>query len=167
MKNKFLMIAIFLFTVISDQVSKIIINNTFDLYESVSLIKNFLYLRYIRNPGIAFGMSFGHPLLMLAVTSLIILILLILFLKGKIAPYNEIGKIAMVMILGGAVGNLIDRIRMREVIDFIDMGLGDYRWPVYNFADAYVTIGMFILIYVLSFKNPHTNVSINNSSEKK
>ena len=165
MKNKFLLIALFLFTVVSDQISKLIINKSFDLNESVSLIKNFLYLRYIKNPGIAFGLSFGHPLLMLAVTSLIIIILFILFLKGKIAPDNELGKIAMVMILGGAIGNLIDRIRMREVIDFIDMGLGSYRWPVYNLADAYVTIGMFILIYVISFKKPHMNVSINKSSE--
>ena len=165
MKNKFVLIALFLFTIASDQITKLIINKTFDLNESVSLIKNFLYLRYIKNPGIAFGLSLGHPLLMLAVTSLIIIILFVLFLKGKITPDNELGRIAMVMILGGAIGNLIDRIRMREVIDFIDMGLGRYRWPVYNLADTYVTIGMFILIYVLSFKNPPRNVSINKSSE--
>ena len=58
----------------------------------------------------------------------------------------------MVLVLGGAVGNLIDRIRMREVIDFIDMGIGRYRWPTYNFADIYVTVGMFILIFFYALK---------------
>jgi len=164
-KHKYVLIALFLFTIVTDQVSKLIIHTKFDLNESVSLIKNILYLRYIKNPGIAFGLSFGHPLFMLAVTTIIIIILFILFLKGKIASENELGKIAMVMILGGAIGNLIDRIRMKEVIDFIDMGLGRYRWPVYNLADTYVTIGMFILIYVVSFKDSQRNDSIPNASD--
>ena len=133
-----------------------IVHKTFDLNESICLLDNILYLRYIRNPGIAFGLTFGHPLFMLTVTTLIILILSYLFIKGKIAHGNDLGKIAMILVLGGAIGNLIDRIRMREVIDFIDMGVGNYRWPIYNLADTYVTIGMFVLIYILSFKtHPH------------
>ena len=156
MKKKILLFALFFFTIVSDQATKFIVHRTFELNESISLINNILYLRYIKNPGIAFGISFGHPLFMLTVTTLIILILSYLFLKGKIAPDHELGKIAMILVLGGAIGNLIDRIRMREVIDFIDMGVGNYRWPVYNLADTYVTVGMFVLIYILSFKTrPH------------
>lgn len=165
MKNKLLLFALFVFIIVSDQVSKFVIDTTFVLSESRSIIGNILYLRYIRNPGAAFGLSFGHPLVMLIVTILIIIILGYLFLRGKLFTNNIPGRVALVMVLGGAFGNLIDRIRMREVIDFIDMGVGRYRWPVYNLADVYVTFGMFILIYLYSFKmNPQKN-SINNPSE--
>ncbi len=164
MKNKLLLFALFVFIVVSDQISKFIVNATFHLNESRSIIENILYLRYITNPGAAFGLSFGHPYVMLIVTILIIIILGYLFLSGKLFTNNITGEVAMVMVLGGAVGNLIDRIRMREVIDFIDMGVGRYRWPVYNLADVYVTFGMFIMIYLYSFKIKPQENSINNSS---
>ena len=151
-KNKLLLFALFVFIVVSDQFSKFIVDTTFHLNESKSIIGNILYLRYIKNPGAAFGLSFGHPHVMLTVTILITVILGYLFLSGKLFTDNKTGEIAMVLVLGGAVGNLIDRIRMREVVDFIDMGIGSYRWPVYNLADIYVTVGMFIMIYIYTFK---------------
>ena len=152
MSNKLLLFALFVFTIVSDQISKIIVSSTFDLYDKKIIISNILYLSYIKNKGAAFGLSVGHPLIMLTITILIILILGYLFLKGKIFPGDVFCRVGMVLVLGGAVGNLIDRIRMREVIDFIDMGIGRYRWPTYNFADIYVTIGMFILIFFYAFK---------------
>ncbi len=152
MSNKLLLFALFVFTIVSDQISKIIVSSTFDLYDKKIIISNILYLSYIKNKGAAFGLSIGHPLVMLTVTILIILIFGYLFLKGKFFPDNIFCNVGMVLVLGGAIGNLIDRIRMREVIDFIDMGIGRYRWPTYNFADIYVTIGMFILIFFYAFK---------------
>lgn len=165
MKNKLLLFALFVFVIVSDQVSKYFIVATFNLHESRRIVNNILYIRYIKNPGAAFGLSFGPPLVMLAVTILIIIILGYLFLKGNLFSDNMPGKIAMVMVLGGAVGNLIDRIRMKEVVDFIDMGVGHYRWPVYNLADVYVTIGMVILIYFFSFKAKPQKNFITRSSD--
>ena len=165
MKNSLLLFALFVFTVVSDQVSKYFIVATFNLHESKRILYNILYLRYIKNPGAAFGLSFGHPLLMLTITILIIIILGYLFLKGNLFSDNILGKTAMVMILGGAVGNFIDRMVMKEVVDFIDMGVGHYRWPVYNLADVYITIGMFIMIYLFSFKAKPRKTSIIHSSE--
>ncbi len=165
MKNKLLLFALFVFVIVSDQVSKYFIVATFNLHESRRILYNILYLRYIKNPGAAFGLSFGHPLLMLTITILIIIILGYLFLKGNLFSDNILGKTAMVMILGGAVGNLIDRMVMKEVVDFIDMGVGHYRWPVYNLADVYVTIGMVILIYFFSFKAKPQKNFITRSSD--
>ena len=165
MKNALLLFTLFVFTVVSDQVSKYFIVATFNLHESRRILYNILCLRYIKNPGAAFGLSFGHPLLMLTITILIIIILGYLFLKGNLFSDNILGKTAMVMVLGGAVGNLIDRMVMKEVVDFIDMGVGNYRWPVYNLADVYITIGMFIMIYLFSFKAKPRKTSIIHSSE--
>lgn len=161
MKKNFLFFTIFLCTVISDQVSKLFIDSHFAINESKILIDDFLYLRYIRNPGIAFGISLYHPILMLCITLLIIFVLVYLFLKGIIGSEGLTGKIAIILILGGAAGNLIDRIRMKEVIDFIEMGIGEYRWPIYNLADVYVTCGMFMLIYLYTFSSKRLNNSEN------
>ncbi|MFC1552214.1 signal peptidase II [Candidatus Latescibacterota bacterium] len=160
MKSKLLLTFLFLFAIVSDQISKHLISSHFDLYESKSLVGNFLYIHYIKNPGAAFGLTLGHPLIMLAITITIVIVLSYLFIKGDLFSDNMLGKFAMVMVLAGAFGNLIDRIRFREVVDFIDMGIGTHRWPVYNMADLYVTIGMFILIYYFAFKEtPGQNTS--------
>lgn len=118
-------------------------------------------MTYIRNSGAAFGISFGSSNVMFAVTALVIIFLVFLYFKGTLRPDHIIGKISVMMVLGGAVGNLIDRIRMGEVIDFIDMGIGLHRWPIYNFADIYVTIGMFILliIYTLQKDSPEEPIA--------
>ncbi|MFC1490760.1 signal peptidase II [Candidatus Latescibacterota bacterium] len=164
MKNNLLLTLLFLFAIVSDQISKYFITVNFNLYESKSLIGNFLYFHYIKNPGAAFGLTLGHPLFMLAITILIVIILGYLFLKGNIFSDNMLGKTAMVLVLGGAFGNLIDRVRFMEVVDFIDMGIGTHRWPVYNLADVYVTIGMFILIYYFTFiESPGQNSKADSS----
>ncbi|MFC1539590.1 signal peptidase II [Candidatus Latescibacterota bacterium] len=164
MKNKLLLTFLFLFAIVSDQISKYLISQNFEMYESKSLIGNLLNIHYIKNPGAAFGLTLGHPLLMLVITILIIITLGYLFIRGNIFSDSMLGKFAMVMVLGGAFGNLIDRIRFREVVDFIDMGIGTHRWPVYNMADVYVTIGMFILIFYFTFKEtPGQNTPANAS----
>ena len=165
-RNK-LLVGLFFGVVLADQISKVIIDRTFNLNETLPLVGDVLYLRYIRNPGIAFGLSLGHPLVMLGVTTLIIAVMGGLFIKGKIASESVLEKIAMVMVLGGAIGNLLDRIRMREVIDFIDMGIGSYRWPVYNLADTFVTVGMAMLVFTIVFgkerQKPDENTSFTRS----
>jgi len=157
--SKLLFSLLFLCVVISDQVTKFIIDSTLSLHESRSIIGNVLQLTYVRNSGAAFGLSFGNQTVMFIVTVVVTITLFYLFISGKIDTGTIVGKIALVMVLGGAIGNLIDRIRMGEVIDFIDMGFGRYRWPVYNLADIYVTVGMFMLIFSFVIQSKSSEVS--------
>ena len=152
-KNLFFTL-LFISAVLIDQLTKILISSKFEYGQSISIIKNILYLHYVKNSGIAFGLSVGSPVLMIALTFIVIVLFFYFFLKGKLFSDSFLGKIAVVLILGGAVGNLIDRVRFREVTDFIEMGIGQYKWPIYNFADVFVTFGMFMLIYFYSFKSP-------------
>lgn len=151
MKNRLVFLVLFLFTIISDQLSKFLVNQHLELHETKRILGNVLYLRYIKNPGIAFGISFFHPMVMIVVTMLIIIILGYLFFRGSVIPTTKSARIAVILVLGGAIGNLIDRVRMGEVIDFIEMGIAGHYWPVYNCADIFVTVGMCILIYHFAF----------------
>jgi len=155
----------FLFAVVTDQLSKLSVVSFFNLYESRDIVGDYLKLTYIRNSGAAFGLSFGNSDVMFVITILVIILLTYLFFKGTLRPDHGIGRIAVFIVLGGAVVNLIDRIRFGQVIDFIDMGIGRYRWPVYNFADIYVTIGMFILFFTYAFKKDRTEDSITRATE--
>jgi signal peptidase II len=145
-KHRLFLLTLFIFAVLTDQLTKAAIHSSFELYQAKKIIPHFLSLRYIRNSGVAFGLQIGHPTIMLALTILVILILAYLYFKERLFANRLSGQIAMMFVFGGAFGNLIDRIRFGEVIDFIQMGIGPYTWPVYNFADVFVTIGMFILI---------------------
>ncbi len=160
MRRNLWLSAVFIFAVVSDQFSKFAVDSTFNLYDSRSVLGDYLRLTYIRNSGAAFGISFGSSKVMFAVTVLVIIFLVYLYLKGTLRPEHIIGKIAVILVLGGAIGNLIDRIRMEEVIDFIDMGIGNHRWPIYNFADIYVTIGMFILLFIYTVQKDGSEESL-------
>ena len=146
MRKKIFLTVFFILAVLIDQASKFAVDSRYNLYDSRSIIGNVLQLRYIRNSGAAFGISFGNETVMLVVTVIVTGLLVYMFFSGKITPGSVIGDSALVLVIAGAVGNLIDRIRMREVIDFIDMGIGHHRWPTYNVADIYVTCGMIVLI---------------------
>ena len=116
----------------------------------------FFRLVHINNTGAVFGLFQGHSFALAIFASVIIAVLLFYgFFIYRHFPFLDtiLGRLALGLILGGAVGNLTDRIRMGEVIDFIDMGIGNYRWPVYNLADIYITIGMFVLIFINIFKS--------------
>jgi len=131
-----------------DQISKIILAYNIPKYASVPVIKGFFNLVHVRNRGMAFGLmnrpghSFTFYFLIAASLGAIVL-LLIWFRKMKDEDHNI--TIGISLILGGAVGNLIDRIRLGEVIDFLDFYVGSYHWPAFNVADAAITIGIFWL----------------------
>ncbi len=152
MRHKISLFLLFVVSLIADQVSKITIDNTFALYDSKPLIGSVLRLHYIRNAGVAFGMRFGSAPVMLTITVLVTCVLLYLVFSGKFSPSGMVGRVALILVLSGAIGNLIDRFRLGEVIDFIDMGIGTWRWPTYNFADIYVSIGMVMLIVLQLFE---------------
>ena len=131
-----------------DQISKIVLAYNIPKYASVPVIKGFFNLVHVRNRGMAFGLMNrpGHVFklyFLIAATLGAIVLLLFWFRKMKDEDHNI--TIGISLILGGAVGNLIDRIRLGEVIDFLDFYVGSYHWPAFNVADAAITIGIFWL----------------------
>lgn len=141
--------------VILDQMSKAMITGAVRLHESIPVIQGILNLVHVRNRGIAFGlMNRSHPnagfwLLVAATGAAIGLLLFWLFrLKDRDLQMT----FGLSLIVGGALGNLIDRLRFREVVDFIDVFWGPYHWPAFNVADAAITIGTLWLAVTLFFK---------------
>ena len=140
------------FIIIADQVTKFIIDRTMPLHHSIPVIDNLFSLTYIRNTGAAFGILAGsHEAFRLPVLiafSLIAIGFIVVMLKRL--PSNETGLItALAFILGGAIGNLIDRIAYGEVIDFLDFYWSGYHWPAFNLADSFITVGVLIIVYYL------------------
>ena len=145
----FLVIVIFLL----DRISKIYIlnlaeiNNLTDIY-----LTSFLNIYLIWNNGIAFGLlSLDNNLLYNVVTLLIAFINIIILIM--IVNYNDYRSFFLIMILGGSLGNLFDRIYFKAVPDFIDIHYGDFHWFVFNVADIFITIGVLCLILNEMFIN--------------
>ena len=139
----------FILAVLLDQASKIVIRQTMYLGQSVNVLGGFLRLTYIKNPGIAFGIRVNNPVIFTGLSIAACAGIVIYLIRHW--HENIKVKISLALILGGAVGNLIDRIRFGEVVDFIDVGIHHVRWPVFNVADSAVVIGMLLLFYCAFF----------------
>ena len=142
--NFFFILIIFLI----DRISKIAMINTADKIGDTSIsLTSFLNLNLIWNDGIAFGLlsfseSFGYNLIT------IIICLVILFLAIMLINADKISQISLILILGGAFGNLFDRLYYSAVPDFIDFYFKGFHWFIFNVADIFITLGVFCLIYV-------------------
>ena len=134
-----------IFVLILDQITK---QFFWGLGKGFPIIDDLLRITLVKNSGAAFGMFQGGRFFL--VISSVIASVFILFLSGRMPREDLAKRIFLGMILGGALGNLVDRIYPGQVIDFIDMGIGSHRWPVYNFADAAVTVGGILLIITFS-----------------
>ena len=150
-KYKFIF-TLFSFIVLLDQLSKFIVGRTMPLNHSIPIIGNVFSLTYIRNTGAAFGILAGSD----AAFRLPFLIFFSLLAIGFIGmmlrrlPESEKGLItALTFILGGAIGNLVDRVVYGEVIDFLDFYWSRFHWPAFNFADSFITMGVMITFYHL------------------
>ncbi|MDX2439098.1 MAG: signal peptidase II [Desulfobacterales bacterium] len=141
--------------VIVDQITKALILKSMPLYHSVPVIPGFLNITHIQNPGGAFGFlanqsSSLRTIVFLLISSLAVG-LIFWFYKNTPKTHPWLAN-AFAMIFGGAIGNLIDRIRFRKVVDFLDIYLGDLHWPAFNIADSAISIGIAIFIFHLLFK---------------
>ena len=137
---------------ISDQLTKFIVDQSMPLHHSIPVIDDLFSLTYIRNTGAAFGIFAGSAaafrLPFLIVFSLVAIGFVIVILRRL--PARETGLItALAFILGGAIGNLIDRVAYGEVIDFLDFYWAGYHWPAFNVADSFITVGVAITVYYL------------------
>ncbi|MGQ0812639.1 MAG: signal peptidase II [Nitrospiraceae bacterium] len=132
-----------------DQATKLYIMQTMRLHESISIVPNLFSLTYIRNPGAAFGLMAGSSsafrLIFFGLTSVFALVLLGSILV-RMPEHDWIGQFSIAGILGGAMGNLLDRVRYGEVIDFLDFYYEIYHWPAFNVADAAISVGVVFLI---------------------
>ena len=132
--------------VLADQISKTVIRSTMTLYESITVIPGLFHLTYITNDGMAFGINFPFGIYIFSAISIILTIILFYYL-WTIRYESILIRTGVAMILAGAIGNLIDRLFLGAVVDFLDFMIGDLHWYVFNFADSYVTIGMGIILY--------------------
>lgn len=130
--------------VIIDQVSKIIVINNLTNNKSVEVIKSFFYLTYTNNTGAAFSILTGKRILLILVSLIVIGILIYYIKKTKIE--KKINKIALSLVIGGSIGNLIDRIVKGAVIDFLDFKIFGYNYPIFNLADTFIVLGVFLLL---------------------
>lgn len=137
--------------VILDQIIKLTIERTVGFLQNIVVIENFFSITHVRNKGAAFGiLSSFSPDLVLPFFIILTLVALIgiLYLYITMPDQKKTPLIALCLIFAGALGNFIDRLRLGEVVDFLDFHWYHYHWPAFNVADSSITIG--VIIYILS-----------------
>jgi signal peptidase II len=132
-----------------DVLTKYLVNANLTYSDRIPVIEGFFYLTHVRNTGAAFGLFHDSPAVLRLTffigISTCAIALIIQFLR-KLAPGDRLSALALGLILGGAVGNLIDRIRLGEVVDFLHFDLwGGYSWPDFNVADSAIVVGVALL----------------------
>jgi len=129
----------------ADQASKLIVTTRLPFGSSAPLFGGPIYIAPVRNPGGAFGLLESWAGLLMVVTVAVVVAIIFLIRRG--VPLHPLVGTALALQLGGALGNLIDRVRFGYVLDFIDLRV----WPVFNIADSAITIGFFLLLGYLIF----------------
>ena len=152
LKKNFLNLLFIISIFLLDRVSKlIVIQITNDTGEAKISLTSFLNLNLIWKDGIAFGLfSFSEKIYYNLLTLVIILVIFIVF--WMIIRTNGIEKLSFMMIFGGSIGNVFDRIYYSSVPDFIDIHFNNYHWFIFNVADIFISIGVLLLIYLEFFR---------------
>jgi signal peptidase II len=148
--------------IVLDQITKAVIREKLFMYGSYKVIDGFFSLVYVMNPGAAFGFLAGAPeifryLFFISITVLAILLIIYYILKSK--AQDVLIVISLTLIFGGAVGNLIDRIRFGAVVDFLDFYIGTWHWPAFNAADSAISIGAVLMIWEMLVSRKKTSSS--------
>jgi signal peptidase II len=164
---------------ILDRLGKFIVQKTISLGESIEILGDFFRLTYIYNPGGVFGLSYGGDLFYLLFS--IVAILFIVYYYYIFHHRHRDLRLPLALVVGGALGNLIDRLWFGEVLDFLDFDIPDInipdfnvaslrfpglvleRWPVFNVADSAITVGVFIII-ILFILRPERKIQDKESS---
>jgi len=136
-----------------DRLTKILVETRFLLYESKAIIPGVFDLTHTRNTGVAFGLFANHdspwvPYILTLIAATALIAILVYSLRHPVDNWKL--QLGLMLVLGGAAGNLYDRINYGYVIDFLDVFYGTYHWPTFNVADSSITIGIgFLLLEVL------------------
>ena len=158
MKKKPYIIAFFFFML--DLVTKLIISNLLKVGEMIKVINNFFYITLTHNNGAAWSILEDQRILLLIIP------VIVLFLINKYMNHEELTKLENLsygMIIGGIIGNLFDRIIYGYVIDFLDFKIFGYNYPIFNFADTFIVVGIILMIIISIRKEKHER---SNSREK-
>lgn len=137
-------ISISMICLLLDQVFKIIVTNTLTLNNSYTIINNFFNISLVHNDGAAWSILSGNRILLIIISLLSLFIIYFLFIKKKQLKSIEI--IIYGMLIGGILGNLLDRILYGYVIDFLDFKVFNYNYPVFNIADCCIVIAAILLV---------------------
>jgi signal peptidase II len=130
-----------------DQATKLYVDANFRLHESMPVIRGFFNLTYVRNKGAAFGILADNAVrIPFFITVSIVAMLGILWYINRIRNDQKLAVFSLSLVFAGACGNLIDRIRLGEVIDFLDVFWQRYHWPAFNVADSAITVGVTLLL---------------------
>lgn len=132
-------------TLLLDQILKLIVKSKLSLNEEISVIKNFFSIHYLQNDGAAFSILENKTILLILISFICLGILIYYIQKEK--NFTKIISISLGLILGGIIGNLLDRILYKKVLDFISFTFFSYNFPVFNIADIGITIGTFLLLF--------------------
>ena len=135
--------------VIADQITKLVVDSTMELHESRPIVEGLLSLTYVQNRGAAFGMLNRadlpyQPALFVALS--VVALLAIGTYAARLPLTHRLAQTALTLVLAGAVGNLIDRVRLGYVIDFVDVYWRAHHWPAFNVADSAITVGVCLLV---------------------
>lgn len=145
--------------VVLDQIAKAWIEAVIPLHGMVPVIDGLFNLTHIRNPGAAFGFlgagGNGWRLGFFLLVAVVAIVVLSVFIY-RTPPTDHLTRQAASLVLGGAIGNFIDRVWLGAVVDFLDFYVGRFHWPVFNIADSCITVGVTLLIFTIWRKAPQT-----------
>ena len=150
--------------VVTDQISKAVVVRSMHLGQSIPIVPGYFDLTFVLNPGAAFSMlatlpdSIRTPFFILVSVAAVILIAVY---RARHLRAHRLATVSLGLILGGAVGNLIDRVRYGVVVDFLDVHVYQYHWPVFNVADSAISVGVILLLLemLLEWRRGRTTVN--------
>lgn len=148
-----ILLIIFLLVLLADQYSKLLVQQDMIIGQSIPIIQRIFHFTYVQNTGGAFGILRGRTNLFIVVSIMVILFIVYFMLKEE--KKDTFIKIVFSGVLGGAISNLIDRMRLGYVVDFIDFQV----WPVFNIADSAISVGLVLLLLRLFFRKEKPLVS--------
>jgi len=154
-RTRFILVLTTLFIIFCDQISKIWASVNLSMARPVNVIGDFIRVYLVHNSGMIWGIPVRSSIVYYVLPIIGIVVVLYIAFKTQ----SKLYAICYGLLLGGAIGNLIDRIRLGYVIDFIDMGIKNIRWPTYNIADLATVIGV-LLIIAKEILNPHKHNKI-------
>jgi signal peptidase II len=141
-----ILLAVSVLVLVLDQATKIYIDRSMALHSSITVVENFFNITYLRNKGAAFGIlansSFRLPFFILVSTVAACVILVVI---KRLREDQKLAAVSLSLIFSGALGNLIDRVRLGEVIDFLYVHWYEHYWPAFNVADSAICVGVFLL----------------------
>jgi len=151
-----------LLAVLADQWTKWLIVKNMELGERITVIENFLYITSHRNRGAAWGILQGQMWFFYVITVIVIIAIIYYLKKSKME--SQLFKFSLALMLGGAIGNFIDRVFRQEVVDFVHTYPFGYNFPIFNIADSALVIGVAILIIYMLLEEKKEKEKINGES---